>query len=49
MCGEVLEQVTQRSRERRISEGVQGQDGWDPRQPNIMCGNPALGRGIGTR
>jgi len=26
--------------------GIQGQVGWGPGQPDLVCGNPAHGRGL---
>jgi len=31
-----------------ISEGIQGRVGWGPGQPDLVVGNPALGKGVGT-
>jgi len=45
----VLAQVAQRSYGCSIPGGTQGQVGWGPPQPDPMAGNPAHGRGIGTR
>ena len=51
-CGEVLEQVSHRGCGCPVPVGVQGQLGWGPRQPDLVCdllaGNPAHGREVGT-
>lgn len=46
---ESLEKVFQRTCGCSIHGGIQGQVGWYPRQPDPVAGNPANGRGIGTR
>jgi len=41
--------VAQRSCGWLIPEIIQGQTGWDPGQTDAAAGNPAYGRGVGTR
>ena len=43
---EALAQVAQRICGCPIPGGIQGQDGWDPGQPNLVGGNPAHRRGV---
>ena len=45
----MLEHVAQRGCGCLISEGIQGQVGWGPGQPDLVAGNPAYGRAVGTR
>jgi len=45
----VLEQTVQRGCGCPIPEDVQGQVGWGLGQPDLMGGNPAHGREVGTR
>jgi len=44
--GEVLAQAAQRSCGRPIPGSIQGQAEWSPRQPELVSGNPAHGRGL---
>ena len=44
-----VEHVAQRSFVCPIPGGIQGQDGWDPGQPDLVLGSPAHGWGLGTR
>lgn len=41
-----MEQVSQRSCGCPISESIQGQVEWDPRQPHPVVDNPAHGWGL---
>lgn len=43
--GDALERVALGDCGCPISEGIQGQVGWDPGQPDLVAGNPACGRG----
>ena len=47
--GETLEQVAQRVCGCPIPGGIQGQFGWDPGQSDLVAGNPAYSKGVGTR
>ena len=47
--GEALAQAVQRSCGCPMPGGVQRQIGGSPGQPELVRGNPAHGRGIGTR
>ena len=38
-----VEHVAQRSFVCPIPGGIQGQDGWDPGQPDLVVGNPLAG------
>ena len=38
-----MEQVAQRYSVCAILGGIQGQDGWDPGQPDLVVGNPLAG------
>ena len=42
-CSEAQAQAVQRKYGCLIPEGVQGQVGWDPRQPHLVDGNTAHG------
>ena len=42
-------QVAQRYSVCAILGGIQGQDGWDPGQPDLEVGSPADGWGLGNR
>ena len=44
--GEELEQVAQRGCGCPITEGLQGQVGWDSKKPDRVIGNPACGGGL---
>lgn len=44
----MLEQAVRRGYACPISEGVEGQGGWRPGQPELLRRNPAYGRGAGT-
>ena len=48
-CGDTLEQVAQRNCGCPIPGDIQGQIGWGPGQPELVCGNPACVRGVKTR
>ena len=41
-----VEQVVQRYSVCPIPGGIQGQDGWDPGQPDPVVGSPAHGWGL---
>ena len=43
---EVLAHATHRSCGCLIPEGTQGQTGWGPGQPELMCGSPAHNMGL---
>ena len=43
---EALAQAAQRNHGCFISEGVQGQVEWDPRQDDLVGGSPAQSRGV---
>ena len=47
-AGEALAQAAQRSCGCSIPGGIQGLVGCGPGQPDLMGGNPAHGRGVGT-
>jgi len=47
--GETLENVAQKGYVCPACEGIHGQVEWDPGQSDLEVGNPACGRGIGTR
>ena len=43
MYSKEVEQVAQRYSVCPIPGGIQGQDGWDPGQPDLVVGNPLAG------
>ena len=47
--GEGLEQFAQRNTEWPILGGIQGWVGWGPGPPDLLGGDPANGRSVGTK